>query len=147
MRYFQQHTRAVRTAAPKASRAAASVFSKLADKTRYADPGLSDNWPTIAGTEIAQLARPGRVTGRGPGRTLEVVVRDGSAAAQMQMQVDALIAAVNQYLGPGSIAHIAIRQKHQPARKPAKARGSRDDELDSALSSFMSAVSGPKTSD
>ena len=145
MNSFQQ-TRPIRRGPPKASRAAAQVFSKLAQATRFADPGLADNWPSIAGAETAALGRPGRVTGSGPGRTLEVIVRDGAAAAELQMRIDDLLTAVNRYLGPGAIGRITVLQRAGAARKATKsedkhpADADADNPLGAALSSFRSAI-------
>ncbi|MEM8771880.1 MAG: DUF721 domain-containing protein [Pseudomonadota bacterium] len=106
-----RRTRPVRRAPPKVSRAASDIFAKLARKTRYAEPGLAENWSEIAGAELASLGRPGRLTGRPPDRTLEIMTPDGGAAAQIQMNADALIRSVNRYLGPGAVARIAVRQR------------------------------------
>ncbi len=138
----------MRPGPPKAARAAAAVFSRLAKTTRYADPGLADNWPSIAGADIAALGRPGRVLGNGPGRTLEVIVLDGAAAAEMQMRADDLILAVNRYLGPDAVGRIAVRQR--PTGRPVSRdgigvrggaqKGGEDGPLNSALSSFRAAI-------
>lgn len=140
---FQQ-TKPVRRGPPKASRAAAAVFSRLAQSTRYADPGLVENWPSIAGAEIAALGRPGKLHGNGPGRTLEVIVRDGAAAAQLQMRADELIVAVNRFLGPDGVNRIALRQR--PGGEKARSGGDisakpvSDGPLGNALSSFRAAI-------
>ena len=144
---FQQ-TKPVRRGAPKASRAAAAVFSRLAKSTRYADPGLVENWPSIAGAEIAALGRPGKLHGNGPGRTLEVIVRDGAAAAEMQMRTDELIVAVNRFLGPDAVNRIAVRQRPGGVPKPVEGRKDgadpantpSDGPLGAALSSFRAAI-------
>lgn len=135
-------TRAARRAAPSAARAGANVFAELARKTKYVDPNLADHWPTIAGKEIATIARPGRLTGHAAGgKTLEVYVRSGAAASQMQMASDELLARANRYFGPGTVARIAIRQRTAPARGDQSERGSPGDSaLGSALSSFRAAV-------
>lgn len=112
-------------------------MSKLARKTKFADPALSDHWPSIAGKEIAALCRPGRITGAPGARTLEVVAVSGAAAAQLQMQADALKTRVNRYLGPGGVARISLRQA------AGAKRAARDDPaspLGQALSSFRAAV-------
>ncbi len=146
MTIFQQ-TRPVRAAPPKAARAAAEVFSRLARTTRFADPGLAENWPSIAGGEIAALARPGRLLGDRTGRTLELVVRDGAAAAEMQMRADDLIRAVNRYLGPGVVARIALRQKAGPPTRRETAAPADNSPLSAALSSFRAAVQARKPGD
>lgn len=130
------------------------MFSRLAKSTHYADPGLTENWPSIAGAEIAALGRPGKLHGNGPGRTLEVIVRDGGAAAEMQMRADELIVAVNRFLGPDAVNRIAVRQR--PGAKYAGTKGEEnrgepakpasDGPLGAALSSFRAAISA-KTSD
>jgi hypothetical protein len=140
-------TRPVRRAAPKIGRASASVFSRLLKKTSYAEPGLCDHWPDIAGPDIAALCRPGRLTGRGPGRTLEIHAPSGAAAAQLQMQTEALLARVNRYLGPGAVARIAIVQSAGAALRqteqsqPAPPLSGDDTSLGTALSSFRAAIS------
>ena len=137
-------TRAARRAAPNVGRAGAEVFSALAKKTKFADPALADHWPDIAGGEIARLCRPGRITGRPPGRTLEVYVPSGAAAAQVQMQVETIKAGVNRYMGPGAIARITIIQTGQDRQMPAQPAAPASDEgkspLGAALSSFRAAV-------
>ncbi len=139
-------TRPVRRAAPKIGRASASVFSRLLKKTSYAEPGLCDHWPDIAGPEIAALCRPGRLTGRGPGRTLEIHAPSGAAAAQLQMQTEALLARVNRYLGPGAVARITIVQsavgplQAEPSQ-PAPHNEGDNTPLGTALSSFRTAIS------
>lgn len=131
------------------------MFARLARATRYAEPGLSENWPSIAGTEIAALCRPGRVLGNGPGRTLEVVTPNGAAATAVQMQADTLLEAVNRFLGPGAVGRLSIRQSAAsgPGEKRAAAGtgeapdAGRDPGLGAALSSFRSAVSARNPDD
>ncbi|MBL4619059.1 MAG: DUF721 domain-containing protein, partial [Marinicaulis sp.] len=91
------------------------VFSALARKTKYADPMLAENWPTIAGAKIGALCRPGRILGTkgkspGYGRSLEVYPPSGAAAAELQMHLDDLIVRVNRFLGPGAISRITLIQ-------------------------------------
>ena len=141
-------TRPARRAAPSIARASAKVFSTLAQQTKYADPALADNWPDIAGPDIARLCRPGKLTGRGPGRTLEVRVPSGAAAAQIQMMTDPLLTRLNAYLGPGGVARITITQAsraHEPANPGANESDSNPDDaekspLGAALSSFRQAI-------
>jgi len=135
-------TRAARRAAPTAGAAAAKVFAALARKTKYADPELVGHWPTIAGKPLAALCRPGRITGTKTGRTLEVIVESGGAAAETQMRADDLLIRVNRFLGPGAVNRLVIRQ--HGARAGASARGGPSEgpssPLGKALSSFRSAV-------
>lgn len=132
-------TRAARRAPPTIGRAGARVFADLARKTRYAEPNLADNWATIAGEEIAALCRPGRILGERSGRTLEIAVASGAAAAEMQMRADELLARINRYLGPGGVARISIKQTQGGPREPE--RGDDDSPLGKALASFRAAVS------
>ena len=148
----QKQTRAARRAPPKAARASATILARLSRQTKFVDPALADHWPSIAGRTIAALCRPGRITGirRGGGnsggRTLEVVAFSGAAATQLQMLSDDLKARVNQYMGPGTIAEISIKQapgsRIRPA-KPTPLSSPRQDDtpLSAALSSFRAAVS------
>ncbi len=137
---YQQKTRPVRRAAPAVGRAASAVFAALARKTKFVEPAFADNWPDIAGPEIAGLCRPGRLTG-GPkgGRTLEVYAPSGAEAAALQMKTGELIARVNRYLGTGAVAHIAIRQRSRAAPSPPAEDG--ESPLGKALASFRAAVS------
>lgn len=141
-----RRTRPARLAPPKLGRAGAQVFAGLVRKTKFADPALAENWPTIAGPEIAALCRPGRITGAGAGRTLEVIAPSGAAAAQMQMLADDLKMRVNRYLGPNAVARLAIRQRAgTPHRERPAASGTQPEAEDAsplgrALSSFRAAV-------
>jgi len=150
------HTKPARRAPPKAARAGAIVFSALARMTKYADPTLAENWPTIAGPKISALCRPGRilgVKGKNPdaGRTLEVYPPSGAAAGELQMQLDDLIVRVNRFLGPGAIARISLIQatgsragpsaRQNIARIPDNpASSSASAPLVKALASFQAAI-------
>jgi len=136
----RRQTRPVIRAAPKAARAGAAVFAALARKTKYAEPSLAENWPSIAGAEIAALCRPGRITGARTGRTLEVRAPSGAAAAALTMRLDDLQTRVNRFLGPGAIARISILQT-AGAPAPAASSGDEASPLGQALASFRAAVS------
>ncbi len=139
-------TRPARSAAPGLGRTTASVFADLARKTKYVDPALAERWPALAGEKLAALSRPGRLTGRGQGKTLELRVSSGAAAAAVQMETDGLIARVNAYLGPGTVSRIAVIQSGGAARAAAPAPPAGDPAppddagLSSALASFRAAV-------
>ncbi|VAV90863.1 hypothetical protein MNBD_ALPHA05-885 [hydrothermal vent metagenome] len=100
----------------------------------------------MAGPEIAALCRPGRLTGRAPGRTLEIHAPSGAAAAQLQMQTETLLARVNRYLGPGAVARITIVQSAVAGQfqtkqsQPAPPTSGEDTPLGTALSSFRAAI-------
>lgn len=141
-------TRPARKAAPAVGRFTASVFSDLARKTKFVDPALAAAWPRIVGEELAALSRPGRLTGAKAGRTLEVVVPNGAAAARIQFESGRIREKANGFLGPGVVARIAVRQAGGEAPKAP-----RDSEnagrLDSALSRFRASFAarredGPK---
>jgi len=150
-------TKPPRRAAPKAARAGAMVFSALARKTKYADPMLAENWPTIAGAKIGALCRPGRILGTkgkspGYGRSLEVYPPSGAAAAELQMHLDDLIVRVNRFLGPGVISRITLIQaagsgaglsgRQNTGRMPANpASDEASPPLEKALASFRAAIS------
>ena len=146
-----KQTRAARRAPPKAARASATILARLSRQTKFVDPSLADHWPSIAGRTIAALCRPGRIIGmrRGHGssggRTLEVVAFSGAAATQLQMLATDLQNRVNQYLGPGTIAEISIKQAPGSRIRhaaPAAISSARQDDtpLSAALSSFRAAV-------
>lgn len=138
-------TRPARLSAPAISRAGAAVFAALAKKTKYVEPSLAERWPALAGERLAGLCRPGRLTGRGQGKTLELRVPNGAAAAAAQMEADGLIARLNAYLGPGAVGRIAVIQTGASAGGPAAADDAPDPrpgdgELGAALASFRAAV-------
>lgn len=132
MSVMYQRTKPVRRAAPGISRAGLDILSRLAQKTRFADPALSEHWTTIVGRELAAQCRPGRITGRAGDGMLEVCAPSGAAAAFVQMQSDLLIDLVNRFAGPGTIRHLRIRQL-----TPATPE---DPALGAALASFRAAV-------
>ncbi len=138
-------TRAVRRPPPKVARASANVIAALARKTKFVDPSLADNWPTIAGPKIAELCRPGRITGHGTGKKLEIFAPSGAAAAQLQMHCDELKIRINRYLGTGTITEITIKQtaSRGPENRSSKNKSTDNDSnspLNQALSSFRAAV-------
>lgn len=135
-------TRAVRPAPPKIARAGADIVADLAQKTRFVDPNLAAHWPTIAGAEIARLCRPGRITGVGSGRTLEVYAPTGAAASELQYLADDLKTRINKYLGPGAISHVAIKQRSTKPPSPANAGNApaAKSALDDALAAFRRSV-------
>lgn len=139
-------TRPARAAPPPLSRVSAAVFAMLARKTKFMDPSLAESWPQLAGDRLAALCRPGRITGsRQGGRTLELHVASGAAAAEVQMQADGLMKRVNAYLGPGAISRIAVLQSGGGPSPdddgPASPGGRASAEpLGAALASFRAAV-------
>ncbi|WP_411816281.1 DUF721 domain-containing protein [Hyphococcus sp. DH-69] len=140
-------TRPARSAPPAIGRAGAGIFAQLAQKTKYMDPALAGHWPTLAGPRLASLSRPGRITGAGRvGKTLELHVPNGSAAAEVQMATDELLKRINAYLGPGSVTRIAVLQSGKrvpPTRKTAPKPAKQEDDdspLGSALASFRAAI-------
>lgn len=136
-------TKPARSGPPPLARASAGIFAALARKTKFVDPALAEKWPILAGEEIAAVSRPGRIIGQGRGKTLEVHVRDGAAAAEVQMFSDELIRRLNSYLGPRAITRLAVRQSggRRPGPKSAAAGAPEDDSpLGAALSSFRAAI-------
>lgn len=107
-------TKGQRLAAPGISRFAGGVLERLARKTRYVDPELAARWTSLAGPELSRLCRPGRLTGGRAGRTLEVIVPHGAAAASVEFASEALRRRLNDYFGPDAIARIAVVQGPAP---------------------------------
>ena len=132
-------TKPARRSLPKLGRAGADVFAALAKKTKYVEPSLADHWPTIAGAEIANLCRPGRLTGPRQGRALEIYATSGADAAKLQYLLDDLKNRLNGYLGPGVVGRIVIKQIARKAAPPARTDGETSS-LDAALASFRRSV-------
>lgn len=108
-------TRAARGAAPVFARFSAGIVEDLARKTRYVAPDLIARWADLAGPELSRLCRPGRLTGgrmggRADGRTLEVIVPHGAAAASVEFAAETLKRRLNGYFGPDAIARIVVIQ-------------------------------------
>lgn len=103
-------TRPVRAAPAGFARHSAELLEGLARKTRYVDPDLVARWGALAGPEISRLCRPGRLTGGREGRTLEVIVPHGAAAASVEFASETLRKRLNDYFGPNAIARIAVIQ-------------------------------------
>lgn len=139
-------TRPARKASPPVGRFTASVFSDLAQKTKFVDPALARAWPRIVGEEIAALCRPGRLTGAKAGRTLEVVVPNGAAAARVQFESGRIRENVNAFLGPGVVARIGVRQAGGKAPKPPR-DGENAARLDSALGRFRASFAARRKTD
>jgi hypothetical protein len=117
-------TRKVRQGPPALARLSAGVLENLARKTCFVDPEIIGHWPTLAGPELSRLCRPGRMTGGRTGRTLEVIVPHGAAAASVEFAAETLRRRLNDYFGPGAIARILVVQGPAPAGGgPAKPAG------------------------
>ena len=117
-------TRGPRPAAPPLARAATALVADLARKTRFVDPDLTARWTEFAGPELSRLCRPGRLTGGTHGRTLEVIVPHGAAAASVEFAAETLRRRLNGFFGPNAIERIAVVQGPAPAG-PARPRFSR----------------------
>ena len=129
------NTRPARPAPPGVGRAAARVFSDLARATRYVDPALADNWPTLVGRELADLCMPGRLSGGRLARTLEIWCSSGAAAARIQFEAETIRRKLNEFMGPGAVGRILVRQRASAAKADP------DDRLGAALGRFRSSVS------
>ncbi len=108
-------TRGPRPAAPPLARAASALVADLARKTRFVDPDLAVRWTEFAGPEISKLCRPGRLSGGTHGRTLEVIVPHGAAAASVEFAAETLRRRLNSFFGPNAIERIAVVQGPAPA--------------------------------
>ncbi|NNE41413.1 MAG: DUF721 domain-containing protein [Marinicaulis sp.] len=138
--YEQPRTKPARRGAPKISRAGAKIVEHVARKTKFVDPELTGAWPSIAGGDIANLCRPGRITGPPSNRTLEIFVSSGAAASEVQMKSDQLLEKLKTYFGPAGITRIAIRQMAQSPVQSANTSNVGDERLGAALSAFRNAV-------
>lgn len=108
-------TRAPRPAAPPLARFASALIADLARQTRFVDPDIAARWTELAGPELSKLCRPGRLTGGASGRTLEVIVPHGAAAASVEFAAETLKRRLNGYFGPNAIERIAVVQGPAPA--------------------------------
>lgn len=122
-------TKAARAAAPPLARFASALIADLARQTRFVDPDIAARWTELAGPELSKLCRPGRLTGGASGRTLEVIVPHGAAAASVEFAAETLRRRLNSYFGPNAIERIAVLQGPSPKgpEKPRLARFRRGD--------------------
>ena len=110
--YRGRRTRPVRKAPPSIKRFSGSVFARLAQQTRYMEPALARRWSELVGSDIAQIARPGRLLSDGPrGKTLEIIACDGSAATRLNYERSHILSAISRVLGPGTVTGIKILQQ------------------------------------
>ncbi|MEM9496089.1 MAG: DUF721 domain-containing protein [Pseudomonadota bacterium] len=136
-------TKAARRAPPKLARAGADLVARLAKQTKFVDPSLAEHWQTIVGAEVANLCRPGRITGHRGARALEVYVTSGAKASELHYQLEDMKSRLNAYLGPNAVSRIVVKQL---ARRQ-KSGGADEDgsaALEKALASFRRSV-GVKT--
>ncbi|MEO1013736.1 MAG: DUF721 domain-containing protein [Pseudomonadota bacterium] len=112
------NTRPARAAPPTAAKAINMIVARLAQKTRYVDPGLITRWPALAGPRAAAFCRPGRMLGAGEGRTLEVHTPNGAAAARLQFEHDAIVDRLNAYFGSRTVGRLLIRQDDEAETEP-----------------------------
>lgn len=108
-------TRAARPAAPPLARFASSLIADLARRTRFVDPDIAARWTELAGPELSKICRPGRLTGGPSGRTLEVIVPHGAAAASVEFAAETLKRRLNSFFGPNAIERIAVLQAPPPS--------------------------------
>jgi hypothetical protein len=80
------------------------------------DPRLAQEWPEIAGPELAQLARPIRIVNQGRVQALELSVKSGAAATRLRYAQDALLGRIRQKLGLPRLSKITFREGAAPAR-------------------------------
>lgn len=144
MSYEPIRTKPVRAAAPPLRRFSNDIFLALAQRTKFVDPALVAAWGKVAGPGLAALCRPGRLTGGRTGRTLEVVVPNGAAAAKVQFEAEGLRRRLNEFLGPGTVGRIAVRQTGAPL---AAAEEDTPGSLGTALSRFRASFTKKRDGD
>ena len=103
-------TRPARRPPPMVREQVSMIIARLAQRTRYMDPGLAARWADIAGDEFAALCRPGRLSGGAKDRALEVFAADGAAAARLKFHEGDLIRRLRAYFGPDVVTRISIKQ-------------------------------------
>ena len=118
-------TQGPRPAAPPLGRFASALIADLARRTRFVDPEIAARWTELAGPELSRLCRPGRLTGGPSGRTLEVIVPHGAAAASVEFAAETLKRRLNAYFGPNAIERIAVLHGATPGGSGPTPRFSR----------------------
>ena len=79
---------------------------------------------------------PGRLSGGRLARTLEIWCSSGAAAARIQFEAETIRRKLNEFMGPGAVGRILVRQRASAAKVDP------DDRLGAALGRFRSSVSG-----
>ena len=125
---------------PPAGRSLAPLIKALDERFGKGPDVLRARWREVVGETLAQRTEPVKLTKSrgGEGAVLELKV-DGPAAALIQHQAPDILARVNLFLGPGSVARLRIVQgpvrrsgADQGAVKAAQARRKRAQPLDAA---------------
>lgn len=81
-----------------------------AEKRGFGEARLLTHWAEIVGQDIADIARPVRITyGRGFGGTL-VLLTTGGHAPVLDMQKERIIEKVNACYGYRAVAHVHVTQ-------------------------------------
>jgi hypothetical protein len=80
------------------------------------DPRLAQEWPSIAGPELAALARPIRIVNQGRVQALELSVKSGAAATRLRYAQDALLGRIRQRLGLPRLSKIVFREGAEGSR-------------------------------
>jgi hypothetical protein len=141
---------------PPAGRSLAPLIKALDERFGKGPDVLRARWREVVGETLAKRTEPVKLTKSrgGEGAVLELKV-DGPAAALIQHQAPDILARVNLFLGPGSVARLRIVQgpvrrsgADQGAVKAAQARRKRAQPLDAAAeadleSGLARAADGP----
>lgn len=94
-------------------RAASLISGHLrapAEKRGFAETRLLTHWAEIAGAEIAEIARPVRISyGRGFGGTL-VLLTTGAHAPVLEMKREAILERVNACYGYRAVSRVHVTQ-------------------------------------
>jgi len=87
----------------------------------FADPTLVLHWEKIAGTEVARLCRPLRLS-EGPHGGVLTLLAEPGAAVFLQHETRPLCERINTYLGRGAVARLKFVQgalTHRPPPPPS----------------------------
>lgn len=88
----------------------AGALKAPAEKRGFGEAKLLTHWPEIVGEDLADIARPVKITyGRGFGGTL-VLLTTGANAPVLDMQKDRIMERVNATCGYRAVAHVHITQ-------------------------------------
>jgi hypothetical protein len=88
----------------------AGALKAPAEKRGFGEAKLLTHWPEIVGEDLADIARPVKITyGRGFGGTL-VLLTTGANAPVLDMQKERIMERVNATYGYRAVAHVHITQ-------------------------------------
>jgi hypothetical protein len=124
-------------------------------KAGFSDPTLVLNWREIAGTDMARIAQPVRLS-EGPDGAVLTLRCEAGAAVFLQHQTRALLERINGYLGASRIARLRLvagelTRSSEPMDHPGRSPNGKAEEFPSGdklpLSEALSRLARSRSSD